>query len=79
MNKGYYGNWTKIDKYKYEVKKERKRKVWSEILRVNREREGRKKKKRKEGKIREKGRDLEEISKKVRFRLFNVYNMLIKL
>ena len=35
-----------------------------------------KKKKRKEGKIREKGRDLKEISKKVRFRLFNVYNML---
>ena len=35
-----------------------------------------KKKKRKEGKRREKGRDLEEISKKVRFRLFNVYNML---
>ena len=29
-------------------------------------REGRKKKKRKEGKIREKGRDWEEISKKVR-------------
>ena len=29
-----------------------------------------------EEKIREKGRDLEEISKKVRFRLFNGYNML---
>ena len=42
-------------------------------------REKRKKKKRKEGKIKEKGRDLEKISKKVRFRLFNVYNMLIKL
>jgi len=32
----------------------------------------RKKKKRKEGKVREKGKELEEISKKVRFRLLNV-------
>jgi len=42
-------------------------------LRENRqESEVRKKKKRKEGKVREKGKELEEISKKVRFRLLNV-------
>ena len=61
MNKGYYGNWAKIDKYKYEVKeKEKKEKDLKLESKTVRE----KRKKRKEGKIRGKWRDLEEISKK---------------
>jgi hypothetical protein len=46
-------------------RKEKKKEIWI-FERANREREGRKKKKRKEGKIREKGKELEEISLKVR-------------
>ena len=38
MNKGYSGNSTKLDKYKQEVKKRRRRDL--NILRVNRERGG---------------------------------------
>ena len=59
-------------------KKKRKRTLIFERKRIGRSEKG-KKKERKEGKTREKRRDLEEISKKVRFKLFNVYNMLIKL
>ena len=59
MNKGYNGNSTKLDKYKQEVKKKER----DLKFRENRRSEVRKKKKRKEGKIREKG-ELEEISKK---------------
>ena len=59
-------------------KKKKKRNLIFERKRIGRSEKG-KKKKRKEGKIREKGKELEEISLKVRFKLFNVYNMLIKL
>jgi len=49
------------------IKRKEKKKTKEEtckILRENRRSEVRKKKKRKEGKIREKGKELEEISKK---------------
>ena len=50
MNKGYSGNSTKLDKYKQEVKKRRRRDL--NILRVNRERGGRRRRRRENREIR---------------------------